>query len=180
MKQRRVYFVRSVNADGPIKIGCSVRPDRRLFNLTIWSPVDLEVIHSIPGDLALERRFHDHFAAEFQRQEWFEASPRLLSAIEALKVGATVDEVLGEPVRRNWRASRKNLSPERREYLSAASRVRGLERRMRGRNVICWRVPDDVRTVLNNWRDGQYPTEDQKARIDQLVANPWIDMQVAA
>jgi len=84
---RRVYFIRPVGADGPVKIGCSDVPDGRLYTLSAWSPVPLEIVASIDGDIDLERRFHAAFKADNTHREWFNASPALLHCLDAIKTG---------------------------------------------------------------------------------------------
>lgn len=80
--------------DGPIKIGCSYLPARRLIALSHWSPFDLEIIAVAPGDFATERALHDHFKADLTRREWFRSSPELLACIRALSAGASLETAL--------------------------------------------------------------------------------------
>lgn len=85
--RRRVYFIRPVGQQGPIKIGVSAHPKARLTTYMSWSPVKLEIIASTPGSLALERAIHNCFADAFLHSEWFEATPRLLKFIADIQAG---------------------------------------------------------------------------------------------
>lgn len=98
--RRRVYFLRPVGLQGPIKIGISAHPRVRLGTFLAWSPLRLELITEIPGDLALERAIHDCFADAHSHAEWFHPTPRLLAFIADLQAGkapeASID--LSKPV----------------------------------------------------------------------------------
>lgn len=85
-----VYFMRPVGMAGPIKIGNSWRPERRLRELMLWSPFPLEIIHTVPGDKVLERNLQNCFADCHSHAEWFFPAPRLLSAIAAMQSGVPV------------------------------------------------------------------------------------------
>jgi T5orf172 domain len=55
-----IYFIQS-GEDGPIKIGFSNRPDRRLPELQTGNPRELILRHVIPGDTSVERQLHTRF-----------------------------------------------------------------------------------------------------------------------
>ncbi len=96
---KRVYFIKPIDMDGPIKIGCSVSPDGRRSTLTTWSPFPLEVVAEIEGCLELERRFHARFFAHWTHREWFKAAPELLDTIAAIQSGSFDIETLPPPKR---------------------------------------------------------------------------------
>lgn len=77
-----IYFVRPVGMDGPIKIGYSKNPKARLKNLACASPLALEIIQMIDGDIEDERLLHVHFARNRQHAEWFRPCDELLEIIE--------------------------------------------------------------------------------------------------
>jgi predicted transcriptional regulator len=79
---KRVYFLRPVGQIGPIKIGCSKLPELRLETITVWSPVRLELICSVPGSHKDERALHGMFAKHHAHGEWFGASKELLALID--------------------------------------------------------------------------------------------------
>jgi hypothetical protein len=60
-----IYFIQS-GEDGPIKIGFSNQPDRRLPELQTGNPRAL-----IPGDTSVERQLHTRFEPARIRGEWF-------------------------------------------------------------------------------------------------------------
>lgn len=92
--RRRVYFVKPVGMDGPIKIGCSLHPRARMSSFATWSPFPLELVAEIPGDLELETAIHDCFADCFSHREWFHPSPRLLKFIEDIRAGAPLSAAI--------------------------------------------------------------------------------------
>lgn len=79
---KRVYFLRPVGQLGPIKIGCSKLPELRLETLTVWSPMRLELICSVPGTHKDERTLHGMFHKHHVHGEWFGASKELLALID--------------------------------------------------------------------------------------------------
>lgn len=89
-----VYFMRAAIPNSPIKIGHSWMPEKRLMELTLWSPYPLEIILTIPGDAALERNIHSCFADCHSHSEWFKPSPRLTVAIRAMQRGIPVHEAI--------------------------------------------------------------------------------------
>lgn len=123
-----VYFLKPVDMDGPIKIGCSETPKGRLSTYMSWSPLKLEMVASIPGDLALERNLHECFADIHSHGEWFHAHERLTSAIDKIKRGVHV----GDAVDLNRRVGK--ITPKRvggaawsdltRQKMSVLARVR--------------------------------------------------------
>lgn len=90
--EKRIYFVRPVGQDGPIKIGCSRWPDNRLLEIAKWSPVPLELIAAAPGDHTLERRLHRKFSKQRSHKEWFLASADLVDGIELVRAGASIEK----------------------------------------------------------------------------------------
>ena len=76
---RRVYFIGSIG--GPIKIGVSDCPERRLRQLQTGCPHRLQILAQMPGDEANERGLHHDFRAAKIGGEWFTAIPALLNLI---------------------------------------------------------------------------------------------------
>lgn len=95
---KRVYFIKPIGMDGPIKIGCSRVPAKRKSALETWSPFPLEIVAEIEGDFTLERRFHALFRDCHERQEWFSCSPELLQCITEINAGTFDTATLPEPV----------------------------------------------------------------------------------
>lgn len=105
-----VYFIKPIGMDGPIKIGCSVSPDNRIETLATWSPFPLEVITSLDGDRALERRFHAAFMEHHLGHEWFTAAPEIIAAIDAISAGRFDVDTLPAPA--NHRKPRSRQKPK--------------------------------------------------------------------
>jgi hypothetical protein len=67
---RFVYFIQD-GENGPIKIGLSNEPDKRIGKLQTGNPRELFLRHVIPGDRAVEHQLHDRFEPARVRGEWF-------------------------------------------------------------------------------------------------------------
>lgn len=65
-----VYFIQS-GPDGPVKIGLSNKPERRINQLQTGNPDELVMRHVIPGSLEVEQRLHQRFEPARIRGEWF-------------------------------------------------------------------------------------------------------------
>lgn len=96
---KRVYFIKPIGMEGPIKIGCSLWPDYRAHQLDTWSPFPLEVVAQIEGGEPLEMRFHNTFRASHVRKEWFAWTAELQAAIDAINAGTFDIESLAAPKR---------------------------------------------------------------------------------
>lgn len=78
-----IYFIRAVNS-WSIKIGVSSDPKKRLASLQTGSAEPLELLGTIPGDLAEEKRLHSQFARFRIGGEWFRGDDELLIEITRL------------------------------------------------------------------------------------------------
>jgi len=65
-----VYFIQSIDG-GPVKIGSSNNPTKRLEELKIGSPVPLRIIGEIAGDEKREKQLHEKFKDCRLHGEWF-------------------------------------------------------------------------------------------------------------
>jgi hypothetical protein len=83
-----VYFIRPVGMRGPVKIGYSTLPERRLMELSVWSPFPLEVACRIPGSNSTELAFHTLFRAFHSHNEWFHPAPEIDATIDAINAGS--------------------------------------------------------------------------------------------
>lgn len=110
----RVYFVRPIGQEGPVKIGFSEIPHDRLVALRSWSPVPLEMIAELPGGQELERRFHALFKADALHGEWFAYSDGLGRVIAEVQAGTFDVTTLPAPICLNANAKGKKWSPEAR------------------------------------------------------------------
>src|SRR5438067_407003 len=78
-----VYFIQSKNG-GPIKIGLSRRPVKRLKSLQIGRHDELQIVAQAQGTLADERGLHSKFAKYRLQGEWFEPCEELMALIDEL------------------------------------------------------------------------------------------------
>lgn len=94
--------------DGPIKIGLSGNPGRRIKEFRTWSPFELEIVGAVPGSWADEQFIHECLADHHSHGEWFNPTPEVLSAITDVIQQGSVDALRGrlQPIA-NLRA-RKN------------------------------------------------------------------------
>lgn len=116
---KRVYFIKPVGMDGPIKIGCSEQVEKRLSHLT-RKRRPLEIAATIPGDYFVERQFHTLFREDHIGKEWFFWTAEMGEVIAAINAGTfDLTSLPAEPVR----LPRKLIeyTPERRARMSAAA-----------------------------------------------------------
>lgn len=183
MRTKTVYFIKPVGMAGPIKIGCSARPERRLEQLMLWSPFDLEIVATIDGDLKLERNLHECFAEEYRRQEWFDASDRLVSFVEKLKAGVPVGQAIDLTKRTSLGTVRRR--PEFKRRMSYKHRLRWAAAKLGGlKRSYSWQThvpPEDVVQIMDRWcgyRDGvgpvdqAEPTPAEIARLEEVLSQP--------
>lgn len=76
------YFIGSDK--GPVKIGHSTNPMARLCAIQTGYPHKLRVLAVREGGVAVERAYHDLFAAHRLQGEWFERHPDILAEIKRL------------------------------------------------------------------------------------------------
>lgn len=79
-EHRYLYFIRC-GKNGPIKIGIARDPQKRLVTLQIGNPRRLVLIGTLEDCADLERRLHEHFAADHIGGEWFRPSKALRTFI---------------------------------------------------------------------------------------------------
>lgn len=89
-----VYFLRSIQGTGPVKIGHTIDVSRRLAELSQWCPEPLDVLLTIPGDRALERNIQNCFFDDHYHHEWFHVSARLERAIRQIAAGTPVEQAI--------------------------------------------------------------------------------------
>jgi hypothetical protein len=65
-----VYFIQA-GEHGPVKIGLSNKPQRRIGQLQTGNPDELILRHVVPGTRDLEGRLHHRFRPALIRGEWF-------------------------------------------------------------------------------------------------------------
>lgn len=149
-REQFVYFMKPVGQDGPVKIGCSERPNDRLSTFMTWSPIPLEIAATVPGDFALEKNIHECFADQHSHREWFHPSARLTKLIEDLANGVAIRTALDLSDRRG--ATRgatggRAWPAHTRAYMSLFHQCRAAARRLGYANV--YHVPQPVRAALS-------------------------------
>jgi len=108
--ERYVYFIRPVGMDGPIKIGISNVPEKRLKALASWSPFPLEVIATIPAGMTEEAFIHRCFCTQHLHREWFRSSPLLIETINRIMAGETIEQAcIGLPLGPSVKTRAKGL-----------------------------------------------------------------------
>lgn len=79
-----LYFIQQ-GEEGPIKIGVSKHPDKRLRELQTANAVELVLLGTHKGIRSDEKRIHKMFENNRLSGEWFEPCLPLLSLVEELK-----------------------------------------------------------------------------------------------
>jgi hypothetical protein len=177
-----VYFIRPIGMDGPIKIGCSVKPLSRLIKFSAWSPFPLELIGSVPGSFADENRLHRRFSDLHTSKEWFMSSPLLRDTIERILAGASVKDACRDiaPKKSIRNQKRPLITSERKLFLSYGNRIRKATRALWRRDENGnYHAPDDIKAIMHNWRRDQMhdhlpitPTVEQFAQLEAFIADP--------
>jgi hypothetical protein len=131
-----VYFVQA-EAGGPIKIGLTTNPDRRLAVLQTSSPLKLRYTRLLEGDRKREQRYHDRWRRHRLWGEWFEAVDglaRFAHAVPASESGSTAEAsaAFEKGWNEGWGAGRSSMD----------LRVKRLERE------------------LFHWEFGEYPKDE--------------------
>lgn len=166
-----VYFIKPIGADGPVKIGFSEAPKKRLEQLSVWSPVPLEVVATHPGDVMLEKKLHEYFRASHSHREWFHITPELSRLIQAISSGAAISDVIdlcGIKPRALARVWTKDHSRRRSYY----TRIYHSARRV-GEIF----PPKQIRSIMDVW-SGHHghpqavPSREQIDVLEQFIANP--------
>lgn len=100
-----VYLMGS-GGEGPIKIGLSDDPARRLIGLQTGQAEELHLLCALSGDADTEKFLHGVFAPDHLRGEWFKRSPQLLEFARVVGIGARKPPPQREPQTRRVGATR--------------------------------------------------------------------------
>lgn len=81
-----IYFIQAGDGGG-IKIGTSIDVDGRVAEIQSCCPLELRILHVMPGVLQDEFALHKQFASCRIRpnHEWFHPAPELLAFIDEMK-----------------------------------------------------------------------------------------------
>jgi hypothetical protein len=180
----RVYFIKPVGMDGPIKIGCSALPEKRLADLMAWSPLPLEVIGSVAGTINDEQFLHGCFAHIHSHREWFHSSLPLRNMISEIIAAGSIAPARAamKPTGSIRKGGRKNWTPDQRKQSSYGHRIRWALNKLRREDeteIVYATVPDEVRAIMTKWhgnpyrgRPGPPATDAEVARLEAFLANP--------
>ncbi|APL94105.1 hypothetical protein AI27_06475 [Sphingomonas sp. BHC-A] len=75
-----VYFLQH-GASGPVKVGYSKRPEKRIATIATSCPDPIVVLAVIDGSHALEQRIHRAFRAHRYRGEWLRPTDEVISFV---------------------------------------------------------------------------------------------------
>lgn len=162
-----VYFIRPVGMAGPVKIGHSICPESRLLTLAVWSPVPLEIAATTPGDVTLERKFHNLLADHWSHYEWFRDAPEVSAVVADVAAGSfdftRLDAMPATQVHR-----------KKRNYPAISRRRQGIKSRLNWATyAIGLRAPDSIRTAERDLdRVSGEEFEAAVAIIEAFVADP--------
>ena len=90
-KPDRIYFLRQVGGVGPVKIGSSRDPERRLATIAAWSPVRLEIVATCAGNLKTEYQLQTALARSHSHGEWFHPTDDVLAVLDSILAGNTLE-----------------------------------------------------------------------------------------
>lgn len=179
-KPKYVYFIKPVGLDGPIKIGCSAEPEKRLKVLGTWSPFPLEIMGKAPGGHSDENFLHRRFADLHTHREWFLSSPLLRETIRRILAGEPFESAcVAIPIAGSIRNQKTPPRDEdRRLFCEYGRRIKSavfdLYKTQANRYP-----PSDVVMIMHNWRRDVMrdhlpiiPTEEQFARLEEFIASP--------
>jgi T5orf172 domain len=181
-KQKFVYFIRPIGMDGPIKIGCSDTPAKRLATFAPWAPYPLELIGAVPGESNDENFLHRAFANVHSHREWFHSSPELRAAIKTIIESNSVDAArkflkAKRTIRKSARIVR---APEHQKFLDLQTQVYAAETKLRkslGKDG-AYGTPSDVAKIVRRWNAQVYrgagfaPTAQELERVNAYLADP--------
>lgn len=92
MRGGYIYFVQGVDG-GPVKIGWSENPEKRLEQLQAASPDQLRILDYIIGDRHHERALHGRLSEYRLRGEWFDDCPPVREAIAEVMRGREISDL---------------------------------------------------------------------------------------
>ncbi len=161
MTEKTVYFLRPIGQAGPIKIGCSKEPMKRLRSVEIWSPLMLEVVAAVPGGHADESVLHQMFGDNRLHGEWFDITPELQSVLDYVAKAGRLPPL--DYTLRTYEAKRKNpqarskmtrrADPKlRREKWQITVAIHKAERRVYGFVGHEFMRPVEIETIVSEYR----------------------------
>lgn len=161
----RVYFIRPIGQEGPVKIGCSADPIKRLKQLMIWSPLPLEIAAAFPGNHSDEAAMQGMFAGQRSHGEWFRASDRLSALIASIRQGDPIDRLSSEYQEAK---SSMRVASGVKSHLTKRLNLAEKAALLRGISVI---RPDHIRQAVAEYTGPHLPvpTAEHRALIDLYI-----------
>lgn len=176
---KQVYFLRPVGQSGPIKIGCSATPAKRLRTIEIWSPLLLELVASAPGEHRHEWALHQQFAKQRLHGEWFSISPELSALINHVAENGVLPPIEIADDLMKWREARASGKGSRARRDPAAqvakarltTRVHKAEKHAFGYGTDDSR-PDEVARIIASYQGlgSGMPSEADLALLESYIA----------
>lgn len=83
----RVYAIKAIMPEGPIKIGYSNALDMRFANINSSCPVELELLGYVGGDFWLEGRLHVLLSRDRLKGEWFRPTDAVMEVVNLIIAG---------------------------------------------------------------------------------------------
>jgi hypothetical protein len=162
MRNERVYFIKPIGFEGPVKIGWSHSPDSRLENLMGWSPFPLEIAISIPGSMKLEKNIHECLHSSHSHREWFHPTQDVLSLVWKLKLGTPIHEAIDLSNRQKIvKPNASAWTDENRERASYTHRVRWAVWKLeKATGVQLWK-PSYIADIVDNMHRKPLSLEDR-------------------
>ena len=115
-----IYFLR-VKGDGPVKIGASKKPIKRLTQMQTWCPLELELICEVPATFFLEGVLHLLYKDFRIRGEWYETNSYLTELIAYVTEHKALPERIKEIAANRW----ASIQEAEREAAKRAEQRRG-------------------------------------------------------
>ena len=188
---RYVYFIKPVGLDGPIKIGSSDVPLRRLEDLMVWSPFPLELIGKTPGSTTDEFFLHTCFSDSHFHHEWFHFTPALRHAIDKM-LASSINDVRGSLTPKGAIRKPRGPKPPKTESQKLeeqyAARIIAAEKSVKNivRGTGPTLQPYDVRKIMTAWHGNTcrriepiHPTSAEIARLEEYLSNPKVHSVVS-
>jgi hypothetical protein len=181
VSDKHIYFLRPVGSLGPVKIGCSKTPVKRLRGVEIWSPQLLEIAASAPGDHREEGILHQMFGPLRRHGEWFEYSERLGEVIAFVQrtgnlppLDYSLDTYAAKRKNSNARSAMKRRGDPRVVTSKAVltARIQSAERRVYTFWGLAVMRPAEVQEIVESYHgfDAPLPTETQMALVEEYIA----------
>lgn len=114
-----IYFIQRVDGIGPIKIGTSTNPNKRLAGIQTSNPYRLRIIKLILGGLKVEHNLHTKFKEYRMEGEWFKPDNILLQFIKECSPVYETVYTRTKSMKLLKKISKKSARKKRKQYFRA-------------------------------------------------------------